>query len=171
MTSNVAARLAIFGGPGMGKTSLALAALHDPAVALRYGDKRIFVACDAGDGLSGCFSILCGALGISMSNRKAAERSLTASMTDGPSLLVLDNFESVWEAERSRPEAESVLQLLCAIDSLSLVVTLRGSEAPFGVAWTRPFVLPLTPLDAAAAKQVFLAIADVDDTTRPSLRC
>src|ERR1700749_4382218 len=37
---------------------------------------------------------------------------------------------------------------------------MRGAERPAKVAWTRPCLSPLQPLDAAAARATFLAIVD-----------
>ncbi|KAJ7331484.1 hypothetical protein DFH08DRAFT_708295, partial [Mycena albidolilacea] len=39
-------------------------------------------------------------------------------------------------------------------------VTMRGLERPGGVKWTRPFLPPLEPLDALAARQIYIDIAD-----------
>ena len=37
----------ILGPPGIGKTTISLAALHDPHVVQRYGARRHFIRCDA----------------------------------------------------------------------------------------------------------------------------
>lgn len=37
---------------------------------------------------------------------------------------------------------------------------MRGAERPAKVKWSRPFLLPLTPLSSLAAKQTFIEIAD-----------
>ncbi|EJD34343.1 hypothetical protein AURDEDRAFT_176613 [Auricularia subglabra TFB-10046 SS5] len=78
-------------------------------------------------------------------------------------ILVLDNFESAWEAAGQREDAEQALQFLGGITTLSLIVTLRGTERPQGINWTRPFLPPLPPLGHAAAKETFVSIADVPD--------
>src|SRR5687767_8738729 len=46
----------ILGGPGIGKTTVSLAALHDPSVADKFGARRYFVRCDpatTAEGLTG----------------------------------------------------------------------------------------------------------------------
>jgi tetratricopeptide (TPR) repeat protein len=53
-----------------------------------------------------------------------------------------------------------MLSRFAAIKTLTLLVTMRGSERPVGTAWTRPFILPLTPLDSDAAHQTFVTISD-----------
>ena len=125
----------------MGKTSLALAVLHDTAVLGKFGHNRYFIACDAAEGDTSCLSIVCSCLGVASTNRK----QLVAKLVDGPSRVVLDNFESAWEAPAVRAEAEAVLAALADISTLFIIVTLRGSERPAGVAWSQPMIPRLAP--------------------------
>ncbi|KAJ7862989.1 hypothetical protein B0H13DRAFT_2565629, partial [Mycena leptocephala] len=46
------------------------------------------------------------------------------------------------------------------VEHLALVITMRGAERPAKVAWTRPFLQPLKPLEQDAARQTFIDIAD-----------
>ncbi|KAF7358750.1 ATPase-AAA-core domain-containing protein [Mycena sanguinolenta] len=46
---------------------------------------------------------------------------------------------------------------------LGIIITMRGSERPAQVRWTRPFLPPLRPLTNDAAEQIFMEITD--DTT------
>ena len=75
-------------------------------------------------------------------------------------ILVLDNFESPWETPETRSQVETMLARLAAINTLTLLVTMRGSERPIGTAWTQPFVPPLAPLDKDAARLTFVRISD-----------
>ncbi|KAJ7934601.1 hypothetical protein B0H13DRAFT_2488420, partial [Mycena leptocephala] len=77
-----------------------------------------------------------------------------------PSLLILDNLETLWEPAGSRSDIEDFLSLLADVDHLALMITMRGAERPAKVAWTRPFLLPLKPLEQEAARQTFIDIAD-----------
>ncbi|KAJ7829358.1 hypothetical protein B0H13DRAFT_1916540 [Mycena leptocephala] len=43
---------------------------------------------------------------------------------------------------------------------LTQPITMRGAERPAKVAWTRPFLQPLKPLDQDAARDTFIDIAD-----------
>ncbi|KZV80794.1 hypothetical protein EXIGLDRAFT_704752 [Exidia glandulosa HHB12029] len=105
LDSELPAYVAILGGPGMGKTSLARAMLHHPALTTRFGPKRYFVACDAADSRMTLLSLLSSAFGIATRSGSAAKRALK-SVLHGPSLLVLDNFESAWESPEQRQETE-----------------------------------------------------------------
>ncbi|KAJ7742824.1 hypothetical protein B0H16DRAFT_1463906 [Mycena metata] len=77
-----------------------------------------------------------------------------------PCLLILDNLETPWEPVQSRGGVESFLSLLADVDHLALIITLRGSERPGQVRWTRPFLQPLQPLSDHASQQIFEEITD-----------
>lgn len=163
-------RVAILGGPGIGKTTLATAVLHDPSVEARFGANRFFVDCSGSPGGSpDCFSVICNAFGIVPTEQKVAEKQLKGMLQTGATLLVLDNFETMWEEEASRPSCETVLQLLADVEQLALIVTLRGSERPQGIAWTRPFPPPLRALDEEASRQVFVSSAAEVGENNPNL--
>ncbi|KAJ7065728.1 hypothetical protein C8F01DRAFT_751539, partial [Mycena amicta] len=70
-------------------------------------------------------------------------------------LLVLDNFETVWEPTETREEVEDFLSALSGISELAIILTMRGSERPAKVLWTRPFLPALSPLSNTAARQIF----------------
>lgn len=158
-------RVAILGGPGMGKTTLALSALHYPTVAERFGARRFFVPCDAAEGHStgGCLLLIAKVFGVAVPDPKMLRHNLREVIGSEPLVLVLDNFESAWEAAEQRKDAEEALQFLAGMPDLTLIVTLRGTERPQGISWTRPFLPPLTSLSDTAAKQTFVSIADVPD--------
>ncbi|KAJ7906243.1 hypothetical protein B0H13DRAFT_2506841 [Mycena leptocephala] len=81
--------------------------------------------------------------------------------TNGPpSLLVLDNLETVWEPMKCCGDIEQFLSLLTDVRHLALVITMRGAERPSKVHWTRPFLAPLQPLEQAAARQTLIDIAE-----------
>ncbi|EJD39239.1 hypothetical protein AURDEDRAFT_187416 [Auricularia subglabra TFB-10046 SS5] len=158
-------RVAVLGGPGMGKTTLTLSALHHPAVSERFGARRFFVPCDAAEGHStgGCLPFIAKAFGVAGPDAKMVRHRLREVIGSEPLVLVLDNFESAWEAAEQRQDAEEALQFLDGMPDLALIITLRGTERPQGISWTRPFLPPLTSLADEAAKQTFVSIADVPD--------
>ncbi|KAJ7444498.1 hypothetical protein FB451DRAFT_76175 [Mycena latifolia] len=151
-------RIAILGAGGMGKTSLAKAALHHPNIRAKYPD-RFFVPCE-----SAATSVeLADILGLSLGLRPG--KGLTQSVvqyfaTAPPCLLVLDNLETSWERVGSRSSVEELLSLLTDVGHLALIITMRGAERPAKVRWTRPLLPPLAPLSDAAARQTFLDITD-----------
>ncbi|KAJ7055185.1 hypothetical protein C8F01DRAFT_462690 [Mycena amicta] len=152
-------RIAILGTGGIGKTSLALRILHDPYIVARYSERRFFIPCEAATTKDELIRLVATHFELPTSQNQAS--NVVHHLTKiGPCVFVLDNLETCWEAPETRQGVESFLSLLTDIESLALMITLRGSERPTNVRWTRPFLAPLTPVDLGAAQQIFLDIAD-----------
>jgi len=58
-------------------------------------------------------------------------------------------------------EIEQVLGSLSALQNITLLITMRGSERPMGTTWTTPLLEPIRPLDRTAARHVFSSIASL----------
>ncbi|KAJ7737729.1 hypothetical protein B0H16DRAFT_1762207 [Mycena metata] len=152
-------RMAILGAGGIGKTSLAQAALHHEEIVIKYQENRLFVACDTVASKVELVGLIGAHLGIKSGNDLT--QAVLYHLSEGsPTLLILDNLETVWEPAHSRKEVEEFLSLLTDIASLALMITMRGAERPSKVQWTRPFLLPLEPLTQEAARKVFIDIAE-----------
>ncbi|KAF7332737.1 hypothetical protein MKEN_00157200 [Mycena kentingensis (nom. inval.)] len=158
-----APRIAILGPGGIGKTSLAKELLHAEPIQRQFGTQaRFFVSCEAATRRSELAGLVAAQIG--MLDRPQQEDATSAVMQHlrelPGTLLVLDNFETIWEAEQTRGEAEEFLALLTEVEHLALIVTMRGAERPAQVQWTRPFFAPLKPLSVDAARELFYSVAD-----------
>jgi hypothetical protein len=105
----------------MGKTSLATAVIHHDEVVTKY-QQQYFVGCHSA---ATCNELVAGILshiglekGPGMSRRIIHHFQLSP-----PSLLVLDNLETVWEPDSSRKEVEDFLSLLADVPHLAIVVS------------------------------------------------
>ncbi|KAJ7488021.1 hypothetical protein FB451DRAFT_1529027 [Mycena latifolia] len=155
-----APRVAILGAGGIGKTSLAKAALHHPDISAKY-ETKLFVACDLAT-TSIELAALVGS-NIGLKPGRDLTKPVVQHVAQGPpSLLVLDNLETPWEKIESRGGVEEFLSLLTDVQHLALIITMRGSERPAKVRWTHPFLPPLGPLSDDAAWQTFIDITDND---------
>ncbi|KAJ7822536.1 hypothetical protein B0H14DRAFT_3146329 [Mycena olivaceomarginata] len=152
------ARIAILGGGGMGKTSLAKAALHHPNIVTKY-QHIFFVPCDSATTSIELAALIGSHMGLKPV--KDLTNPVVQYLSDNKScLLILDNFETVWEPMESRNNIEGFLALITDIENFALVVTMRGAERPSKVPWTHPFLRPLAPLPDEAARQTFIDIAE-----------
>ncbi|KAJ7471119.1 hypothetical protein FB451DRAFT_1559582 [Mycena latifolia] len=154
----VSPRVAILGPGGMGKTTLAMAALHHAAIIKKHNLQH-FISCESAATIDDLVSIIGTHLGLEPSRQlsKAIAQHFEGS---GPCLLVLDNLETPWEPLESRGGVEEFVSSLADILSLALLITMRGAERPGKVKWTRPFLPPLEPLAPSASRQIFAEIAD-----------
>jgi tetratricopeptide (TPR) repeat protein len=155
--------LAILGPPGVGKTTVAVAALHDPRVVRRHRARRFFVRADGAGGRDALGAAVAVAVGLEPG--PDLEQRTWRELERGAALLVVDNAETPWDAD---PQAvEELLAQLAAVPGLALVATVRGDERPAGPRWAEP--IRLLPLDPAPARSAFLAVAGERHRSDPHL--
>jgi tetratricopeptide (TPR) repeat protein len=145
--------LPILGGPGMGKTTIALKALHDRRVAERFGTRRWFVRCDGVKTRAELAVAIARMLDLPIT--PDIEPAVLASLATAPAALVLDNGETPLDGDGRG--VEEFLSILATIETLALVVTIRGHKRPRGVPWI-PDIEAERLTDDAAAK-VFVAVS------------
>ncbi|KAJ7353322.1 hypothetical protein DFH08DRAFT_934280 [Mycena albidolilacea] len=158
MLNQESPRIAILGGGGMGKTSLAKAILHYPQTLEKF-QHRFFVSAEGATTSIELAALIGLHVGLNLGTNLT--RPVVQYLSQKPScLLILDNLETVWEPMQSRGGIEEFLSLLTEVKHLALLITMRGAERPAKVHWNRPFLLPLQPLSAEAAQQTFMDITD-----------
>ncbi|KAF8207505.1 hypothetical protein K438DRAFT_1755545 [Mycena galopus ATCC 62051] len=158
LLSQKSPRIAILGGGGMGKTSLARAALHHPCTTSKF-EHRFFVSAEAASTSIELAALVGLHLGLNP-GRDLTKAIIQYFSRKPPCLLILDNLETVWEPIQTRAAIENLLSLLSEVEHLALMITMRGAERPAKVQWTHPFLSPLQPLSDDAAKQTFMEITD-----------
>ena len=148
-------RIAILGGGGMGKTSTALHILNHSEVKARYGDLRYFVGCDSVTSGGALALLILQIIRHNIAPNENSSDVLCRALSSYQCiLLLLDNFETVWNAESNRADIRELLFKIVSISGVSLVITSRGDMPPSGVKWTHVDCLP--PLSPGSAKDLFL---------------
>ena len=143
----------ILGGPGHGKTTVSMAALHDPRVADRFGARRFFVRCEGAGTRDALMAEI--AMGVGMELVPDLEPRTFAEIERERAVLVLDDAEIPWELDTEA--TETLLAKIAAIPHVALMASVRGSQRPQGVGWREAIRVPT--LDLAPARQAFLAVA------------
>jgi Cdc6-like AAA superfamily ATPase len=122
-------RIAILGAGGMGKTSLARALLHHPEITSRYEQHCFFVPCDT---VSTTIQ-LAGLIGAHIGLRFGTDLTrpvIRHFSSSPPTLLVLDNLETVWEPTKARVDVEKFLSHLADVPHLAFVVSTKPMLSP-----------------------------------------
>lgn len=153
----------IVGGPGIGKTTVSLAALHDSRVATKFGHHRYFVHCESAKTADGLLGEIAQTVGVPLGPN--LEARLFAWLEEASAVLMLDNAETPWDADREA--TERLLTNLSYVQGLALLASVRGGQWPYGPAWRE--TIEVKPLLLDDAKAVFLAIAGAKHGADPLL--
>ncbi|KAJ6559948.1 hypothetical protein B0H19DRAFT_1260625 [Mycena capillaripes] len=130
------AHVVILGSGGIGKTSVALAALHSPGVKSQFQNRRFFVSCDAATSVDALVLEILKVFGMSSENGIAPTTKALAFLEASSCIICLDNFETSWDAD---PRAASANEL------------------------EKPLLPPLKPLTLDAALETWESICDEQD--------
>ena len=150
----------------MGKTALATAALYDPRIVARFGRRRTFTSLEAAIDPRVILAKLVEALGLpATGDEDSLLRILEANAGEGPLAAILDNAETVFDADRER--SERLLSLVSQVKGLSLVATIRGVAPPIAGAFQ---IDDLSKLSETAARQAFLAVGGNSLKDDPNLQ-
>ena len=152
----------------MGKTTLALAAAHDPRVVARFGkERRFFVNLEPAPNAEGALTRLATDLGLPASGAASeVEAKIAAACAGQPTLAILDNLETPWRKDIAATEA--LLGRLAAIDGLRLVITVRGEPPKLPGAGART-LRDVEQLQDADARALFLRHAGDHFAADPAL--
>jgi GTPase SAR1 family protein len=115
------ARVALLGAGGMGKTSLAVTALHNPKVEAKY-PQRHFIPCHSAPTCAELLSTIADHIGMEK-GVNLSQKIIHYLANAASCLVVLDNLETPWESLRSRPAVEEFLSQLTDIPHLGLMVS------------------------------------------------
>ncbi|KAJ7597938.1 P-loop containing nucleoside triphosphate hydrolase protein, partial [Mycena floridula] len=150
-------RLCILGTGGIGKTALAFEVMHDEEVKQCYIQQGlIWGPCAQALSPELLLNTLYNALAISRDSHNTLQDILDNLSSSGPVLLLLDNFETPWNAEGSRAEIAQILLDIEQLPNVALLLTMRATNGPCEeISWEE---MRIEPLDAQASCQLYTKI-------------
>ncbi|KAJ7572693.1 hypothetical protein C8J56DRAFT_1034890 [Mycena floridula] len=163
--------LALLGAGGQGKTATALKVMAHPAMKQFYSrENSLWVPCDEATSPEMFLHILYKSLAITMDTHNTLEDILNElRKTSKPIILLLDNFETPWNAPEARGTMARILQDIAQFPHVALFVTMRATIAPCEeIEWEE---MRIQTLDPAASHQLFVSIhpESQEDSKLPEL--
>lgn len=145
--------LLIWGGPGIGKSKLALGLLHHPQVVKRFGPRRYRLRCDPHTTANAMIAAM-GVEWFGLEANPAIAGQVINKLSDAPTAIVVDNFETTHRADPGA--SEEWLEKLLGVPELWLIVGLQGRYQPGKVNWVEPVEPGLFSLEVA--RELFCSI-------------
>jgi tetratricopeptide (TPR) repeat protein len=149
-------RICILGPGGMGKTSVSLAVVELPVIKERFpGGNCIWVPCIEATSATLLLDILYIQLQVLGDSQVTLEKII--SELDGskePRLILLDNFETPWNAPGgTQKRVSDILRKLAMLSHVAILVTMRGTYPPCDtIEWQSHTI---QPTDEAACRRIF----------------
>ncbi|KDR71041.1 hypothetical protein GALMADRAFT_75424 [Galerina marginata CBS 339.88] len=123
----------ILGPGGMGKTSVSLAVVESSLIQDRFPRGNcVWVPCIGATSPSLFLETLYVQLQVPGDKQVTLEKIITElSISSDPRLLILDNFETPWNAPGgSQKQVGDILRMLAKLDHIAMLVTMRGNNPP-----------------------------------------
>ncbi|KAJ7578777.1 hypothetical protein C8J56DRAFT_343491 [Mycena floridula] len=151
-------RFALLGAGGQGKTELALKVMAHPAMKRCYSKRNgIWVPCEKASSPELLLDVLCTSMAIIKDTHNTIQDILDElEESSEPIILLLDNFETPWNAPGARGAVEQILQDIAQLPHVALFITMRATVPPCeDIDWEE---MRIQPLDPDSAYQLFVTI-------------
>ena len=150
-------RVCILGPGGMGKTSVSLAVVESPLIKERFpGGNLVWVPCIEATSATLLLEILYIQLQVPGDKQVTLEKIISElNASKDPRLILLDNFETPWNAPgRNQKQVTDILRKLAMLSHVAILVTMRGRYPPCNKAikWQSK---DITTTDEAACLRIY----------------
>ncbi|KAJ7583830.1 hypothetical protein C8J56DRAFT_1054357 [Mycena floridula] len=152
------ARFALLGAGGQGKTALALEVMAQLAMKQCYSGKNsVWISCEEATSAELLLNVIYTSLDITQDSHNTIQDILTElGQSSDPIILLLDNFETPWNAPGQRGAVARILRDIARFSHVVLFITMRATVAPCEeIAWEEKRIQALDP---EASHQLFTAI-------------
>ncbi|KAJ7572527.1 hypothetical protein C8J56DRAFT_597573 [Mycena floridula] len=165
------ARLALLGAGGQGKTALALEVMAQLAMKQCYSaENSVWISCEKATSAELLLDIIRSSLEITKDTGDILNDILSElRATSDPIILLLDNFETPWNAPGARGAVERILLEIAQIPHVALFITMRATVAPCEeIDWEE---MRIQPLDPKASRDLYISVdkAAQEDDILPEL--
>jgi tetratricopeptide (TPR) repeat protein len=166
--SGVKKHIALRGGPGMGKTTTGIRIMHHPRIARHFGKARHWVSCREASSIADdlkaqkLIEYISDSLDLDLSGSVDRRKDIRyfLNRNNVPRIIVLDNFETMWEPPDAQEAVEAVLAFLASFPQLTILLTTRNAHHPatqYGVSWHQ--IKPIQPLSLDASRILFTSLS------------
>ncbi|WP_224371685.1 phosphorylase family protein [Hyalangium versicolor] len=152
----------VLGPPGIGKTNLTKAVLHDKKIDSVFGARRYFVELATANSSELLKSEIANKLGIPLETVDGSVldehwrwKAVKEHLGRAPALLILDNAETPWYP----PHKNATQRVFSELQSLSTVVLVCSMRLEVVPDFGRPEPIHLRFLDIDAARELFCSYA------------
>ena len=161
-------RVCIAGPGGMGKTSVSLAVVESPLIIDHFTPEYLFwVPCIEATSTTLFLELLYTQLRIPR-NKQITSSEIISQLhaSTHPCLILLDNFETPWNVAQEK--VSDILRKLAMLKHVSILVTMRGNQAPCDKAITWQ-LRDIQPTDEEACIRIFRDI-NPDSESDPDIK-
>jgi len=126
-------RVCILGPGGMGKTSVSLAVVESPLIGERFpGGNLVWVPCIEATSATLLLEVLYIQLQVPGDKQVTLEKIISElDVSKEPRLILLDNFETPWNAPGGiQKQVGGILRRLAKLSHVAILVTMRGRYPP-----------------------------------------
>ncbi|KAJ7583929.1 hypothetical protein C8J56DRAFT_1166843 [Mycena floridula] len=151
-------RFALLGAGGQGKTALALEVMAQLAMKKYFSAKNsIWVPCEEATSLALFLDVLFTSLNITKDSHNTIQDILAElNRSSDPIILLLDNFETPWNAPGARGPVSRILRDIAQFRHVTLFITMRATVAPCEeIAWIEKRIQSLDP---EASRRLYTSI-------------